>query len=46
MRKKYDFKKVDITLSPKCIPESYFDIVTTASFQTLAEKSPGTKICG
>ena len=33
MRRICDFKKVDITLSCECFPESYFDIVTTDFFQ-------------
>ena len=38
MRKKYDFKKADITLSNKCFPKSCFDIVTEAFFKTSGKK--------
>ena len=32
MRRNCDFKKVDITLSHECFPESCLDVVTTYSF--------------
>ena len=41
MRRNSDFKKVDITFSHECFPESCFDIVTEAFFnKTSANKSP------
>ena len=43
---KCNIKNVDITLSHKCFPESYFDIIRTAFFQSSAEKSPWIKIYG
>ena len=47
MRRKYDFKKVDIALWYKYLPKSCLDIVTMYSFcfKTSVEKSPWTKIC-
>ena len=38
MRKKCDFKKVNITLSHECFSESCFDIVSTAFIKTSAKK--------
>ena len=38
MMKKYDFKKLDITLSYECFPKSCFDIVTTAFFENFNGK--------
>ena len=40
MKKKCDFKKVDITLSHECFPESCFDIVTEVFSITSAKRSP------
>ena len=44
MRRKSDFKKLDITLSPECFPKSYFDIVAAAFLKLSAEKSPRPEI--
>ena len=46
MGRKYDFKKVDITLWHGFFPESCLDIVTNYSFcfENSAKKSPLTKI--
>ena len=48
VRRKCDFKKVDISLWPECFLESCLDIVTTYSFcfGTSSEKSPWAKIYG
>ena len=43
MRRICDFKKVDITLSCECFPESYFDIVTTDFFQKKKKNLQGQK---
>ena len=47
IRRMCNFKKVNITLWPECFLDSFLDIITTYSscFETLAEKSPCTKIC-
>ena len=44
MRRKSDFKKLDITISPECFPKSYFDIVAAAFLKLSAEKSPWPEI--
>ena len=38
MRRKRDFKNVDITLSHECFLKSCFDIVTTAFFKKIGKK--------
>ena len=39
MRRKCDFKKVDIMLSHECFPESCFDIVTVAFFLKVQQEN-------